>query len=275
MNLLLTGSTSGIGLETLKALYPHFDRFILPVRNMEKAQRIASQFPKTEKFDWVEMDLSSMKSVQNAGAYIQENYSEIHVMINNAGGMFPAGKKTVDGFDMTFAVNHLGHFFLSKLVKNALFKGKSKIINVSSEAHRIASFNTEDPSLKKSGNTFSAYCQAKLYNILFTKELKRRFSEQGISSFSLHPGAVKTAFGSETDPISKMIIRATQLSFISAKKGAQTSIFLAKIPSEELKNGAYYVRKKPKSSNSDSLDAENARALWEYSEECLANLGLL
>ncbi|HAH37367.1 MAG TPA: short-chain dehydrogenase [Algoriphagus sp.] len=275
MNLLLTGSTSGIGLETLKALYPHFDRFILPVRNLEKAIRIASQFPKTEKLDWVEMDLSSMKSVQNAGSYIQENYSEIQVMINNAGGMFPAGKKTEDGFDMTFAVNHLGHFFLFKLVENALFKGKAKIINVSSEAHRIASFNTEDPSLKKSGNPFSAYCQAKLYNILFTKELKKRFSEQGISSFSLHPGAVKTAFGSETDPISKMIIRATQLFFISAKKGAQTNIFLAKTPSEELKSGAYYVRKKPKSSNSASLDPENARALWEYSEECLANLGLL
>ena len=176
---------------------------------------------------------------------------------------------------MTFAVNHLGHFFLFKLVENALFKGKAKIINVSSEAHRIASFNTEDPSLKKSGNPFSAYCQAKLYNILFTKELKKRFSEQGISSFSLHPGAVKTAFGSETDPISKMIIRATQLFFISAKKGAQTNIFLAKTPSEELKSGAYYVRKKPKSSNSASLDPENARALWEYSEECLANLGLL
>ena len=72
-----------------------------------------------------------------------------------------------------------------------------------------------------------------------------------------------------------MIIRATQLFFISAKKGAQTNIFLAKTPSEELKSGAYYVRKKPKSSNSASLDPENARALWEYSEECLANLGLL
>ncbi|WP_332914089.1 hypothetical protein [Algoriphagus boritolerans] len=99
---------------------------------------------------------------------------------------------------------------------------------------------------KKSANTVAAYSKVKLYNILFTNELKNRFESYGISAYSLHPGAVRTAFGAETSGIAKGIIRLTQLFFISPKSGAQTTIFLAKTPASKLRNGSYYVRKKTK-----------------------------
>ncbi|HSF53618.1 MAG TPA: SDR family NAD(P)-dependent oxidoreductase [Algoriphagus sp.] len=273
MNLVLTGSTSGIGWETLKALLPDFDTVLLPVRNMEKAQKRIASLAGKEKIKLIPMDLSEMKSVKTGAKEILKLTDQINVLINNAGGMYPAGKSTSDGLDMTFATNHLGHFLLTKELMPALKKGKAKIINVSSEAHRFSGDPSKDFGLKKSSNTGSAYAKVKLYNILFTKELKTRFESEGISSYSLHPGAVKTAFGSETSGLAKAIIRVTQLFFISPKAGAQTTIFLAKAPKDQLRNGGYYVRKKAKSPSRTALNQHLSSLLWNYSEEILKSKG--
>lgn len=272
MNLVLTGSTSGIGWETLKELLPQFELVILPVRNSEKAQKMISGLPEKKKIRLVEMDLSEMKSVKGGSKEILKLTDRIDALINNAGGMFPAKKLTNEGLDMTFATNHLGHFLLTQELLPALKKGKAKIINVSSEAHRFSGNPSDDFSLKKSSNTGSAYGRVKLYNILFTNELKNRFESDGISSYSLHPGAVRTAFGSETSGIAKGIIRLTQLFFISPKAGAQTTIFLTNTPKENLRNGSYYVRKKPKSPSSTALNQELGKELWDYSESVLSEL---
>lgn len=274
MNLVLTGSTSGIGWETLKDLLPHFKLLILPARNIEKAQKMISGLPKKDEIRIVEMDLSEMNSVQTAAKEILKLTDQIDVLINNAGGMFPAKKLTSEGLDMTFATNHLGHFLLTQELLPALKKGKAKIINVSSEAHRFSGDPSEDFSLKKSSNTGAAYGRVKLYNILFTNELKNRFESDGISAYSLHPGAVRTAFGSETSGIAKGIIRLTQLFFISPKAGAQTTIFLTKTAKENLRNGSYYVRKKPKSPSSTALNQQLGKELWKYSEAALSELKL-
>jgi NAD(P)-dependent dehydrogenase (short-subunit alcohol dehydrogenase family) len=272
MNLVLTGSTSGIGWETLKELLPHFKAVILPVRNISKAEKMISGLSEKEKIRLVPMDLSEMKSVKSGAIEILKLTDQVDVLINNAGGMFPAKKLTSEGLDMTFATNHLGHFLLTRELLPALQKGKAKIINLSSEAHRISGDPSEDFSLKKSSNTVTAYGKGKLYNILFTSELKNRFESEGISTYSLHPGAVKTAFGSETSGIAKGIIRLTQLFFISPNAGAQTTIFLTKTPKENLRNGSYYVLKKPKSPSSTALSQGLAKKLWEYSEEVLAGI---
>jgi len=272
MNLVLTGSTSGIGWETLKVLLPQFDLVILPVRNSEKAQKMIADLSEKEKIRIINMDLSEMNSVKSAAKEILKLSDKIDVLINNAGGMFPAKKLTREGLDMTFATNHLGHFLLTQELMPALKKGKAKIINLSSEAHRFSGDPSADFSLKKSSNTGSAYGRVKLYNILFTNELKNRFESDGISAYSVHPGAVKTAFGSETTSITKGIIRLTQLFFISPKAGAQTTIFLAKTPAGNLRNGSYYVRKKPKSPSSTALNQHLGKELWDYSEEVLGKL---
>ena len=127
MNLVLTGSTSGIGWETLKALLPDFERIFLPVRNMEKAEKKIALLSGREKIKLIQMDLSDMKSVKSGAKEILQSTDQIDVLINNAGGMFPAGKITADGLDMTFATNHLGHFLLTKELLPALKKGKAKM----------------------------------------------------------------------------------------------------------------------------------------------------
>jgi NAD(P)-dependent dehydrogenase (short-subunit alcohol dehydrogenase family) len=196
-------------------------------------------------------------------------------LINNAGGMYPAGKKTIEGIDLTFATNHLGHFLLTTELLPALVKGKGRIINVSSEAHRMASNPREDLGLEKSSNTGSAYGKVKLFNILFTKQLKKRLEHEGVTAFSLHPGAVKTAFGAETSTWAKIIIEVSKLFFISPKAGAQTTIFLTQSPLQLLNNGSYYVRKKRKKTSQLSRKEKLGDELWEYSEDVLKNIGLL
>jgi NAD(P)-dependent dehydrogenase (short-subunit alcohol dehydrogenase family) len=272
MNLVLTGSTSGIGWETLKELLPHFKLVILPVRNPDKAQKMIDGLPDKGKIRIVSMDLSEMKSVKKGASEILSLTDQIDVLINNAGGMFPSKKLTSEGLDLTFATNHLGHFLLTQELLPALKKVKAKIINVSSEAHRISGDPSSDFSLKRSFNTVTAYGKVKLYNILFTNALKNRYESDGISAYSLHPGAVRTAFGSETSGITKGIIRVTQLFFISPKAGAQTTIFLTKTPKEKLRNGSYYVRKRPKSPSSFGLSSELATKLWDFSEAVLSEV---
>jgi NAD(P)-dependent dehydrogenase (short-subunit alcohol dehydrogenase family) len=147
----------------------------------------------------------------------------------------------------------------------ALIKGKARVIQVSSEAHRIAQHPGKDFSLKKSSNTVSAYASVKLYNILFTKELVNNYASDGLTSYALHPGAVRTAFGSEASAWAKGLIAFTKLFFISPKAGAATSIFLATAPKESLKNGGYYKNQKLSIPSTLARDGQLGKALWDFS----------
>ncbi len=272
MNLVLTVSTSGIGWEKLKGLYTAFDNLILPVRNLEKAKSLIAKLPEQRKIHLVEMDLADMKSVEKAANQIASEFPKIDVLINNARGMFPGGRRTKDGLDQSFAVNHLGPFILTKTLLPNLLAARGKIINVSSEAHRIAKVSKVDLGLLRSVNTIHAYSNVKLYNILMSRFLANQYKNEGLKSYSLHPGSVRTAFGSDSGTISKAVIRATQLLFISPKKGAETGIFIATEPSEKLINGAYYVRKKAKSPSNLAMDNELGQNLWNFSEEILIKI---
>jgi len=225
MNLVLTGSTSGIGWETLLALLPHFDRVFLPVRNQSKAEKLIQSLQGKEKIVLIPMD-------------------------------------------------HLGHFLLVQELLPALLKGKARIIQVSSEAHRIASHPGKDFSLRKPSNTVAAYAKVKLYNILLTNELKSKYESEGLTAYSLHPGAVRTAFGSEASTWAKGVIAFTKLFFISPKAGAATTIFLATAPEKSLKNGGYYVRQKLNYSSSLAHDEKLSQELWNFSLQELQKLGL-
>jgi NAD(P)-dependent dehydrogenase (short-subunit alcohol dehydrogenase family) len=272
MNLVLTGSTSGIGWETLLALLPHFDRIFLPVRNQPKAEKLIQSLQGKEKIVLIPMDLSLMAEVKKGAASLISQCDEIHVLINNAGGMYPGGKRSEEGIDLSFATNHLGHFLLVQELLPALIKGKARVIQVSSEAHRIAQNPSKDFSLKKSSNTVSAYAIVKLYNILFTKELVNNYSSEGLTSYALHPGAVRTAFGSEASTWAKGLIAFTKLFFISPKAGAATSIFLATTPNESLKNGGYYKNQKLSIPSTLALDGQLGKALWDFSAKELGRV---
>ncbi len=273
MNIILTGSTSGIGWETLKGLYPDATNFILPVRNLQKAHTLFSKLPSTDKIDLIEMDLSILESVKKGADQIAKKYDKIDLMINNAGGMFPAGKRTQDALDQTFMVNHLAHFLLMKSLLPNLLKAKGKVIAISSEAHRVASVNEKDFGLLRTSNTLHAYGNAKLYNILTTKYLAKTYGDAGLTAYALHPGAVRTAFGGDSGTIAKALIRVTQLFFISPKQGAETTLYLSRAEDKNLTNGGYYDKKKLKTPTSKARDQKQAEKLWGFSEELLSSKG--
>jgi NAD(P)-dependent dehydrogenase (short-subunit alcohol dehydrogenase family) len=265
MNLVLTGSTSGIGWETLLALLPQFDRIFLPVRNLAKAEKMIQHLPQKEKIGLIYLDLSNLASVKAGAAVLLSQVDEIQVLINNAGGMYPAGKRTAEGVDLSFSSNHLGQFLLFQELLPALIKGQAKVIQVSSEAHRIASTPEQDFSLRKSSSTVASYAKVKLYNILFTNEIITNYASEGLTAYALHPGAVRTAFGSEASAWAKGLIAFTKLFFISPKAGAATTIFLATTAKENLKNGGYYKNKKLSSTSTLARDSKLGKALWEFS----------
>lgn len=272
MNILLTGATSGIGWETFKSLWKDGHHMILPIRNMEKARKLLSDFGANERVFLYTMDLADLKSVQTAATQISNDHSEIDIIINNAGGMFPARQSTVDGLDETFAVNHLGHFLLTTQLITLLPKEQGKVINVSSTIHKMGKVNPSDFGLMKSTSSIVSYANAKLYNILFSKGLRDRFADRTLQSYALHPGAVNSSFGSSAGTIEKAIMSVSKIFFISSKKGAETTLFLANTPVNRLANGGYYDKKKLSSVSSKANDMDLVEKMWKYSESELERI---
>jgi NAD(P)-dependent dehydrogenase (short-subunit alcohol dehydrogenase family) len=269
MNLAITGPTSGIGAETVKALASKFDSIFLIVRNKEKGTSLVNSllpFFRREKFIIVPCDLADLSSVAEAANFISGKVESLHVLINNAGGIFPQGKLTVDNLEQTFQVNHLGHFLLTMklmpLLENA---GEARIINVSSEAHRAARPNLEDVHNIANFRSFPAYANAKLFNILFSSSLSDKFGNRGIRSYSLHPGVVKTNFGGDFSGFFKFLIRLAQPFMIDAVEGAKTSVYLSTTSSNLLKNGGYFKKSKSATPSKTASSKKLGERLWTLS----------
>jgi NAD(P)-dependent dehydrogenase (short-subunit alcohol dehydrogenase family) len=271
MKLAITGATSGIGAETVKALASKFETVFLIVRNEKKADSFINELAKEHsrtKFVVVPCDLSDLSSVAKAANKILTETDSLYALVNNAGGIFPDGKLTVDGIEQTFQINHLGHFLLTHKLMPLLEKTVgARIINVSSEAHRAANPKMDD--IKNIGNykSFPAYANAKLHNILFTKSLVEKYGNKHIASYCLHPGVVKTNFGGDFSGFFKVLIKLAQPFMITAEKGAKTTIYLATAANDSLENGGYFAksrRTKPSAmANSKSLREK----LWVLSQD--------
>jgi NAD(P)-dependent dehydrogenase (short-subunit alcohol dehydrogenase family) len=271
MNLAITGPTSGIGVETVKGLASKFDKIFLLVRNEEKAlSLIAESFPFHKKgaFVVIPCDLGSLSSVSKAANLIKDKTNSLHVLINNAGGIFPVGKLTADNFEETFQVNHLGHFLLTMklmpLLENA---GEARIINVSSEAHKAANPKLKEINDIMNYSSFPAYANAKLFNILFSKSLAEKYSTKGIHSYALHPGVVKTNFGGDFSGVFKFLIKLAQPFMINAAQGAKTTVFLATTSTSSLKSGAYFNKSKPATPSKTAGSSTLREKLWALSED--------
>ncbi len=276
MNLAITGPTSGIGAETVKALHSKFDKVFLLARSEAKCKELIEELSPIggkDKFEFIPTDLSSLHSVAKAADALLSKDLPIHVLINNAGGIFPKRHETKDGLEMTFSVNHLGHFLLTNHLVPLLEKAQgARIINVSSDAHKAAKPNFEDLQSKESYSSFPAYANAKLFNILFTKSLAERCSEKRIYAYSLHPGVVKTNFGNEFSGVFKWLIKLAQPFMIDAKKGAETTIYLALTPNLEKKTGAYFSKSKESKPTKMANSKRYRDLLWEKSEELVKKL---
>ncbi|MCR9252327.1 MAG: SDR family oxidoreductase [bacterium] len=266
--IVITGGTSGIGLETVKTLIGLNWEIVMLARDMNKANSIISEFPNA-KIEIIQTDLSDLASVKSASDYIKSRYEKIDVLLNNAGGIFQFRQETKDGFEMTFGVNHLSHFLLTTELLPILMESDSRIINVSSAAHRSADFEIENYNWAGEYSAFKTYCNSKLANIYFTKELHKRYSDQGITSYAVHPGVVKTNFGAEVSGFLRILLTLAKPFMISSKQGAATQTYLTIQDIENVKrySGEYLEKMRTGKMASFGNDATKAEALWDKSEE--------
>jgi retinol dehydrogenase 12 len=193
---LVTGSTSGIGKETVIGLAKEGARLVLPVRNIEKGESLRKEILSMTANSHIELmscDLASFDSVRSFAKAFLDKYDRLDLLINNAGTWETKRKKSVDGIELTFAVNHLAPFLLTHLLTDRLISSApSRVINVSSEAHRYGKMRFDDLERNNKWSLFGPYAQSKLANILFTKELARKLNGAGVTVNCLHPGVVST-----------------------------------------------------------------------------------
>ncbi len=272
-NIVITGATSGIGQETAQQLLDQGHSIFFLARNKAKAEQTAATLKRTsgnESVDYVIADLASLATVREAVKEILKKWNRIDVLINNAGGIISERKESADGLELQFSMNHLGHFALTQGLLQVLKHSKARIINVSSEAHRAGNLNLEDLQLTSGYTAFKAYANAKLCNILFTRELARRYGSEGITSYALHPGIVNSSFASPLKGFFKVVFQVIKPIMISSAKGAETSVYLATEPGVEEQSGSYFKKKKAAQPAAGALDDALALKLWEASEALLA-----
>jgi retinol dehydrogenase-12 len=199
---------------------------------------------------------------------VQDRYARLDILVNNAGAVFMKRQESVDGIEMTFALNHLSYFLLTTLLLDALENGASaRIVNVASRAHRRAEMNWGDLQFEEGYGGFRAYGQSKLANLLFTYELARRLEGSGITVNALHPGFVNSHLYRRVGISRPLVKLIASLFGKSAEEGAETSIYLASSPEVEGVSGKYFADREPVSSSPASYDEEAAQRLWRVSED--------
>ena len=219
-------------------------------------------------------DLSSQVDVRRVAAEFKGKYSSLHVLLNNAGVLNLERQLSVDGIEMTFAVNHLAYFLLTNLLLDTIKASTpARIINVSSAAHTGGKVEFDNLQGERSYRGMPAYSTSKLENILFTIELARRLEGTGVTVNALHPGLVNTGWAKNGKGLMpKMIGLVMPLMGRTPQKGAETSIYLASSPEVEAITGKYFFDCKPIQSTAQAADMAAASKLWEVSAQ-LVKLG--
>lgn len=271
--IVITGTTSGIGYITARELAKEGHTLYLLNRSRQKAERVKQQIAaltENDRIHLVDVDLSSLASVDAAAKQLQQELSHLDLLINNAGGIIPNYYETEDGFEYTFAMNHLGHFHLTTSLLPHLKKSDdARIINVSSEAHRTGKLDFDNLMMKDNYAGFKAYANAKLCNIYFAKALTDRLYNTNVTANALHPGVVNTRFGEQYNGVFKLLLKAMKPFMISPEKGAKTTLHLATHPEGASTSGAYFKDKKVKLPARIAESKEARELLWTASEELI------
>lgn len=262
--VLITGATAGIGKATAIGLADKGARLILVGRSDQRLAAVAAEGH--QEVITMKAELSSMAEVRRLAAEILGSAPRLDVLINNAGTIVGDRRLTVDGYEYTFALDHLSPFLLTNLLLGTLkASAPSRVIAVSSAGHLAGTMHFDDLMLEKGYRAFKAYSQAKLANVLFTNELARRLAGTGVTANSLHPGTVRTHFGDELKGAFRIGMYLVRPFEIGPRTGARTSIYLASSPEVEGVSGKYFVRQKPRRPSAEAADPEIARRLWEVS----------
>lgn len=277
--VLVTGATAGIGLETARGLARMGARVIVVGRSEDKTAATVADIRHTTGNEQVELllgDLSLMADVRTVADAFKRQYDRLDVLVNNVGALMQRRQVTGEGVEMTWALNHLGYFVMTRELLDILkASAPARIVNVSSDAHRGGRIRWDDPEMSSGYFAFNAYSQSKLANILFTKELARRIAGTGVTANALHPGVVASNFAmtnNSANLFTRLFRRAFDLFSISLEDGAKTSLHVAASPDVEGVNGAYFAKSRPATPSAAARDADAARRLWEITEARLAEI---
>jgi retinol dehydrogenase 12 len=254
---LVTGGTSGIGRIAARELKAKGFRVVVVGRDPQRLKGM-------DGFETIQADLSLVRETRRAAREFTTRIGTLDVLLNNAGAIYAEYGETAEGIERTFALDHLGYFVMTEELLPLLRKSRGRVVSVSSDAHKAGRLNFDDLQMKRGFSGIRQYCNAKLMNILFARELARR--EPEITSNALHPGAIASGFGMTTPGRIGWIFKLARPFLISEERGAQTSIWAASDPSLEGVTGKYFVKKRARNPIGAARSDENARRLWEATE---------
>ena len=268
---VITGATSGIGLATAEQLAAAGARLVLVGRDRARGeaavQRLQALRP-TGEVTLLLADLSHFAGMRRLAADLAA-LPRIDVLINNAGGIFNRRRVTEDGLELTFALNHMAYYVLTRLLIGRLAaSAPARIVNVASRAHVGAQLDFADLQMERSFAGWRAYGRSRLCNILFTRELARRLTGSGITANCLHPGFVATRFGNNAGGAMRAgLALAKRLFALSPAEGAKTMVYLASSAEVAARSGGYYERCALAEPSREACSDGDARRLWELSAE--------
>ena len=266
-NVLITGATNGIGQATALELARQGANVNIVSRNEEHCRATQKMIERQtgQTINYYVADLSSQKQIRKFAEQFLAEHERLDVLVNNAGVFIRDRQESIDGIEMTFALNHLGYFLLTNLLLERIRASTpARIISVSSAAHITGRMNFDDLEFKKKYHGFKAYSQSKLANILFTVELARKLKGTGLTANCLHPGIVNSGFGKQGGEKRAGISKFNALG-ISPENGAGTSIYLATSPEVSGITGKYFSKRKVKKPHRRAQDVEAQKRLWDLS----------
>jgi NAD(P)-dependent dehydrogenase (short-subunit alcohol dehydrogenase family) len=262
--IVITGASDGIGAAAARLLHARGARVIVVGRSLEKTAAVA----KTVGSEPITADFADLDTVRAAAKQILATCPRIDVLINNAGGLWPDRVVTGDDHEQTFQINHLAPFLLTNLLHERLAQSKGRVITTSSRANTVGHVDLNDLDSLKGYKSFSVYGTTKLENILFTRELAKRWESEGITAASVHPGVVATQFGRDSKATSLFYRGITRHLLRSPEKGAETIVWLATTkPGKDWQSGGYYANKRLGKTNPQADDTGLACELWERSTQ--------
>ena len=269
--VLITGGTSGIGKAAATALVSMGANVVITGRNEERGNRALQEIREESGNEGVEMmlaDLAVQAEVRRLAEEFKERHDRLDVLVNNAGLVLSERTETSDGIETQLATNHLAPFLLTNLLLDLLKKSApSRIITVSSDAHRWGKIDLNDLQSKKRYRAFPVYGKTKLANIMFTYELAERLEGTGVTANCMHPGGVSTNFGVGNRSPVALLFRVFKPFMRSPEQGADTLVYLATSPEAEGMTGKYLADRKVKAPSDAAYDQTTRKRLWEASEE--------
>ncbi len=268
---LVTGANSGIGRAASAKLAKTGVTVVMVARDEAKGREALAGVKSESGNQSVELlvaDLNSMGSVRKLAETFRESHASLHVLLNNAGVILGARSVGPDGVESNFAVNYLSHFLLTNLLMDTLkASAPSRVVNVTSDAHFSGHIDFDNLQLQKGYGAMKAYSQAKLAQVLFTRELARRLEGTRVTANCVHPGVVRTHWGNTAGGLLALGVKIGRPFFKSPERGAEGPVFLAISPDVDGVSGKYFSGTKEAKSSKESYDDVEARRLWQVSCE--------